>query len=218
MLHLGCTLENDNSMKTDIAMKRGRFIGKIHSIMQEFHFAKEEVLIKLLNTYTTSFYGSPLWDPLSNSCEKIYRSWNVTMRNTLNVDRTTHRYLIEPLSDSLHPKIMLISRMIGFYKSQLVSPKLSIRFLVNVAANDMTTALGRTLHYAVQECGIKDNDFQRLTPALIKKKMKYMEAPTDVQWRVDLACELRRLRDADLVLENFSYEEIEELLLFACTT
>ena len=97
--------------------------------------------------------------------------------------------------------------MIGFYKSQLVSPKLSIRFLVNVAANDMTTALGRTLHYAVQECGIKDNDFQRLTPALIKKKMKYMEAPTDVQWRVDLACELRRLRDADMVLENFNYEK-----------
>ena len=127
VLHLGCILENDNSMKTDISLKRGKFIGKIHSITQEFHFAREEVLIKLLNTYTTSFYGSPLWDPLSNSCEKIYSSWNVTMRNVLNVDRTTHRYLIEPLSNTLHPKIMLISRMIGFYKSQLESPKFCIR-------------------------------------------------------------------------------------------
>ena len=67
------------------------------------------------------------------------------MRNVLNVDRTTHRYLIEPLSNTLHPKIMLISRMIGFYKSQLESPKFCIRYLANIAADDLTTALGRTL-------------------------------------------------------------------------
>ena len=89
---------------------------------------------------------------------------------------------------------------------------------MNIAADDLTTALGRTLCYAAQECGIKDMEFHRLTPALVKRKMKYMEAEKEDRWRVDFACELRRLRDADLVLDNFNYEEIEELLLFACTT
>ena len=28
--HLGCTLESNNSMKTDIQQKRGKFIGKVH--------------------------------------------------------------------------------------------------------------------------------------------------------------------------------------------
>ena len=103
--HLGITLESDCSMKTDIALKRGTFIGKINSILQEFHFAKEEVMVKLLNIYTTSFYGSALWDPLSTECDRIYRGWNVAIRNVLNLNRMTHRYFVEPLSSCLHPKI-----------------------------------------------------------------------------------------------------------------
>ena len=136
-MHLGCMLESDNSMKSDIALKRGRFIGKINSILQEFHFAHESVLIKLLNIYSTSFYGSQLWDPLSNSCDRIYRSWNVAMRNVLNLDRKTHRYMIEPLSDCIHPKIMLLSRMVAFYKMQLDSPKFCIRYLIKLAEKDI---------------------------------------------------------------------------------
>jgi hypothetical protein len=60
VLHLGCTLESDNSMTNYVAQKRGKFIGKINSLLQEFHFASSEILMKLLNVYTTSFYGSPL--------------------------------------------------------------------------------------------------------------------------------------------------------------
>ena len=37
--HLGNILQCDNSMKIDCAMKRGRFIGKVNSLLQEFHFA-----------------------------------------------------------------------------------------------------------------------------------------------------------------------------------
>ena len=61
--HLGSVLESNNSMRADISLKRGKFVGKIHSLMQELHFASKDVLMKLVNTYTTSFYGSSLWDP-----------------------------------------------------------------------------------------------------------------------------------------------------------
>ena len=36
--HLGNILECNNSMKRDIAVKRGRFIGKLDSLAQEFHY------------------------------------------------------------------------------------------------------------------------------------------------------------------------------------
>ena len=35
--HLGNILESDNTMKLDCAVKRGQFIGKINSLLQEFH-------------------------------------------------------------------------------------------------------------------------------------------------------------------------------------
>ena len=60
VLHLGCTLDSENSMKTDLTIKRGQFIGKVNALLQEFHYASYHVLLKLLGTYTTSFYGSPL--------------------------------------------------------------------------------------------------------------------------------------------------------------
>ena len=113
----------------NIALKRGRYIGKVNSLLQEFHFASTDVLLKLLSTYTTSFYGSQLWDIYSNNCEKLYKSWNVSMRNILGIDRRSHRYLLEDLTGQVHPKVMLASRLVGFYNMQLNSKKLKMRFI-----------------------------------------------------------------------------------------
>ena len=37
--HLGHILQNDNSMNIDCNIKRGQFIGKVHSLLQEFYFS-----------------------------------------------------------------------------------------------------------------------------------------------------------------------------------
>ena len=105
--HLGNILQCDNSMKRDTAVKRGKFIGKVNSLLQEFHYTDPAVVIKLLKVYCTSFYGSSLWDIYSADVDRLYKSWNVSVRNIFNVPFTTHRYLIEPLSDCPHPKTMI---------------------------------------------------------------------------------------------------------------
>ena len=214
--HLGCTLESNNSMKSDISLKRGKFIGKVHSLMQEFHFASKDVLMKLIDTYTTSFCGSPLWDPLSADCDRIYRSWNVTIRNIFGVDRTTHRYLIEPLSKSLHPKVMLLSRLDGFYKAQLKSPKMTVRFLIKIAENDKRTVLGRTLDFLCVKCGLKATEVDKLIPHMVKSKMDYMEIPKHEQWRIPMIEEVLRIREGSGYIPGFTSTEVDEILLNIC--
>ena len=59
-LHVGNTLERSNSFVKDFCMKRGDFIGRVHSILQEFHFANPLVKMRMFSIYTTSFYGSCL--------------------------------------------------------------------------------------------------------------------------------------------------------------
>ena len=112
--HLGNMLQQDNSMKVDICQKRGKFIGKMVSLFQEFHFVDSDVLVKLTNMFNTSFYGSNLWDIFSADCEKLYRSWNVSMRQAFNLHWGTHRYLIETLSDTLHPQSVAILQVCDF--------------------------------------------------------------------------------------------------------
>ena len=99
--HLGNTLQNDNSMRIDVAIKRGASIGKVNSLLQEFHNIVPDLLIKLVNSFATSLTGSSVWDLTSKECEQLYRSWNVTVRNVFKLNRTTHRNLIEPFSDTI---------------------------------------------------------------------------------------------------------------------
>ena len=92
--HLGNILDTSNSMNVDCLPKRGRFIGKVNSLLQEFHHVDPEVMVRLLNIYTTSYYGSVLWDLYSPEVTKIYSSWNVTRRKVFKLPCATHSYLM----------------------------------------------------------------------------------------------------------------------------
>ena len=198
-------------MRTDIAKKRGKFIGKVNSLMQELHFADSETMTKLINVYTTSFYGSSLWDLQSADCERIYKSWNVKMRNILNLDR----YVIEPMSGCLNPKVMLMSRLTSFHKSLVKSPKFSLRFLARLVERDMRTGMGRTLEYLLQQRNLTSLD--DLCALVVKKHLEYAVVPEAEAWRVPLALELKDVKDGKSNLGEFSHKEIEEMLVFACS-
>ena len=47
--HLGHTIQSDNSMSIDVVQKRGCFIAKMNSILQEFHFVGPDTLVRLMN-------------------------------------------------------------------------------------------------------------------------------------------------------------------------
>ena len=72
--HLGNVLQSDNSMSIDVLQKRGKYIGKVNSLLQEFHYVEPSIMTKLINIYATSFYGSGAWDISSAECEKLYTS------------------------------------------------------------------------------------------------------------------------------------------------
>ena len=110
---------------------------------------------------------------------KLYKSWNVMVRQVLNLDRCPHRYFIEHVSSHLHPKIMLASRYIMFYKSLVNSSKLCVRFLSRLNENDKRTVLGKTLQRIMDECELSDQQsrLSLLSSSLVKRKMKYYRVP-----------------------------------------
>ena len=52
--HLGNVLQSDNSMKIDCTVKRGRFIGKMNSLLQEFSYTDPKVKLKVFSIFATS--------------------------------------------------------------------------------------------------------------------------------------------------------------------
>ena len=210
--HLGCILEEDNSMKMDISAKRGQFIRKINSLLQEFHFVSPPTLMSLVNSFATSFYGSSLWNLQSKECDRIYNPWNVMIRRALNIDYKTHRFLIELLSKQCHLKTSLLSRYVKFYKGLINNPKFTVRFLARICENDLRTVLGRTLQYIKNECHLGCLKLEKLSPQVVKSKMKFRAIPCNYEWACGLAIELLEIRDMQLDVNGFSETEINTLL------
>ena len=141
-------------MRSDILAKRAKFIGKINSLIQEFRSVDTSVLVRILEIYVTSFYGSCLWDLYSSEVNKIYSSWNVTMRNVFSLPWTSHRYFIESVSDTRHPKNMLCSRLVKFWESLQRCKKGSVRYLFSLVYNDMRTMTGRSASKIALDCQV----------------------------------------------------------------
>ena len=115
--HLGNTLETNNSMNIDCHNKKCKFIGKTHSLMQEFYFSDPDIKMHMIKVYASSFYGSSLWDLFGEKCERLYKTWNITIRTIFDVSPYTHRYLIETLSQSIHPKVFWSSRLLQIHNT-----------------------------------------------------------------------------------------------------
>ena len=188
-------------------------IGKINSLRQEFHYVEPEVFVKILNIYAASFYGSSLWDIFSPDCERLFAAWNVAIRMCFDVDRATHRYFIEEMSDSLHPKVMLCSRFVSFHQSLLKCSKFPVRYLARLHESDQRTVFGRTLAHIAHEC-----DHPLPSKTLVKKKMKYCAVPNSEVWRSSLLTDLLKAKDDISTLPGFSSTEVEEMLKFVCTS
>lgn len=173
------------------------------------------VFVKLLNIYASSFYGSNLWDLYSKEVDKIYKSWNVTIRNAFNLPWTTHRYWIETVSACPHPKTFLSSRYVKFAKSLSSCTKSSVRYLASLCQDDNRTLLGRTLGKIAFDCG---SDLLTLSPSLVLSSLAYFPVPNDQQWRIPLLFELLDVRSNSSSIENLTSDQISLLIDFICTS
>ena len=135
-----------------------------------------------------------------------------------NLDRCTHRYLIEPLSQCLHPKVMIASRFVTFYKSLITCNKFGVRFLARISERDNRTVLGNTLRQLLDKCSMTESEPDVLTAPLVKKKLSYFDMPMEEQWRVPLLQELLKIRQGNLKLGNLDNTEISFLIDYLCTS
>ena len=215
--HLGHTLQSDNSMSMDMNQKRGAFISKVSSLMQEFHYATPHVLMTLVQSYACNLYGSNTWDLFSEDCQKICRSYNVSIRNIYRLPRTTHRYLLEPLTDVPHLYVQLLSRFVTFAKSILSNDAFQVRFLASLSADNLSTVLGRSLARISNLCNY-DDDVRCLNGNMVKKKVKYMPIVDSETWRVGVIKDMKDVLNDDEQYGVISNDEAKAILEFACTS
>ena len=203
-------------MNSDTNNKRSKFIGKVHSLLQEFGFLDHNMVFDMMNIYASSFYGSNLWGLDSSSTEKIFTSWNKMVRLVWNLPNTTHRYLIEEISKKPHLKASLCQRYLVFVNSLRNSKKDCVSSLAKRVCSDQNSITKNNLNLIEKESNCID--ILSLTPSYVSSQVKYAPVPIEEIWRVSLLEELIQIRSHDFILEGFSKEEIDHLIaITACS-
>ena len=96
--------------------------------------------------------------------------------------------------------------------------KKPVRFLARLNECDLRSVLGRTLNSLMTIVGIDSGNPNDLTADVVKKRMRYSLVPEIEVWRVSLGHEILSARVGCLLVDGFSYEELDEILSYACTS
>ena len=212
--HLGTKIENKpgSILNQDMKEKRAQYIQRNNELMQEFSFANSITKIKIYAIFNSHFTGSVLWDLLGPDAEKIYNTWSTSVRKMFRLDRTTHRYFIEPISKMPHIKISFMKRFTTFTDNISRSEKISMRNMFNTIKKDCRSITGRNMRMISKYCNKLIVNVKEVS------KQYYTPVPIHELWRVKLLEELLDIRDNKDDLEDFSKEEILDFIQYLCTT
>lgn len=216
VVHLGNKISNlKKGMCLDIMQKRAIYISKNNELMQELYFAHPRTLVKVNNIYNSYFYGSTLWDLQSKEVDMILKSWNVSQRVMHRLDRKTHKYLIEPISETKHIMFHLHKRFINFINSIRSSKKLALRNLFSSLKNDCQSVTGRNLRYLL--CKYNKGRVDELNNTVVQNHA-YCAISENERWRIPLMKEIIDTRNGQIQVIGMSKDDLNEILNFAATS
>ena len=214
--HLGTRIDAANDiLSKDIVEKQARYIQCNNELVQEFAYASSYTKAYINRVFNSHAYGAILWNLYGREANMFYNTWSTSIRKMYRVDRKTHRYLIEPVSEMEHIKRSILKRYIGFTSKLSASRKNVVRNVYRIIGGDCRSTTGSNRRNIMLEC---DGD---LTSPLTRndiEKTKFQEIPSGEEWRVSIINELVKIRDGVLTPIDWNSSEIQETLTYLCTT
>ena len=199
----------------DLMEKRAIFINRNNELRQEFHYAHPHTLVKTNNIFNTSMYGCMLWDLFGKEAERLEKTWNVSQRLMLGLHRESHRYFIEPISDTKHIMTHLYKRFISFIKGVMKNKKLPLRLLCDVISNDCRSTTGGNLRRIKLRCDA--GSLKELIHHQWRNE-EYMKTSKINLWKIEAIKDLIEARHDDNVLPRFTKSEISEIMDYVSTS
>ena len=213
--HLGVHINmNINGLSEDINRKRASYIQRNNEIIQETPKTHPKLRCQINALFNTSFYGAQIWDLFNKSSESLYNTWNISIRKMFDLPYQTHRYYIEPLSERSHIKYSLLKRVITFANTLRNNKKDTVISVFLMMEKDTNSTIGKNLRKIMKLCGkryvheIRSTDIDKLTYNIVSEENK---------WTLNLVRELIDTKTGILTINEFSKEEINEMLHFTCT-
>ena len=205
--YLGNVLACDMCDAADIRVKKGEFIGAVNRLNVQFHVVPNDIRIRLLQTYCTSWYGCQTWLLNTNAVKGLNTEWKKAVRRTLNLSRMTRSKLIPLLAGNGSFQEQHERRWGSLYASMMRSENVLVEFMARRAMCNAQGVLGINRVILRYKFGVPvDNAEFRFC---------YPVSEEDVH-RCSVIKELVRARDGAVDLP-LSQCEVRALLEHVCT-
>ena len=214
--HLGITLTNNRGkiLTSDIMEKRARYIQVNNELMQEFYFSAGCTKAFINRVFNSHFYGSVLWNLYGKEATMVYNTWSVSTRRMFELDRKTHRYLLEPISGMPHIRQALISRFVNFVSKLSSSKKELLRNAYEAVRTDCRSTTGANIRNIRLECNIGLSD--QLSAECVRR-WKFQPVPPGEEWRIDVVNHILSMRNNRIDDNIMVKDELDAMLDYVCT-
>ena len=115
-----------------------------------------------------------------------------------------------------HALVMLITRYVHFIQSIRKSPKKAVQFLLEKVMTNVNSLSNKNMRFILEKT--QTDDFFKLKPAQLKKTLKFCEIPAEEKWKVDFLKEIINTKQGVLDVEDFSKDDLDEIVIFLCTS
>ena len=145
---------------------------------------------------------------------KLESTWNRSVKIMYDLPYDTHRWLIEPISESAHIKRILIQRFLNFVKQVRLSNKSITKVLLNTIMYNVRSTTGYNLRRIMLETNSMDiNELQKFNI----ENIKYHPVKDEDKWKVSVIKECINAKFGKFEIDGFSTEELDEMCGNLCS-
>ena len=217
--HLGHMLHHSGTMDHDAAIARAKFIDQSVETRQAFNFASPVEILRALQVYCSSHYGSMLWNLQGESALQYFRSWTTAVKLAWGCPRGTRTYLVQQVlaCGSTSAELDIMARYCKFFQGLRNSPSTEVAVLANIVARDKRTCTGKNVSLVMEKSGC---DIWSDSPGKVKSTLHAsgeVEVDRQDKWRVNYLRTLLEHRQEWHYLGNQDEEEkVQKLIDSLC--
>ena len=130
----------------------------------------------------------------------------------LSIPHSAHRYLIEPLSGRPHIVKSLRKRFLAFLSKIRKSKKIVLCNILMEIENDCRSTTGRN----IRNLKLLANNF--CMEKIDVETEPYHKVPADFHWRMVLVKEIIAIKSGELGLGDLTYDNLDNMLEFVCSS
>lgn len=213
--HLGNYLDCDMSEKTEIRMKRSDLVYRVNHTIATLGKCNRETIVEIFNTKCCHFYGAQAWNLSDKSITQFQTMWNRCARRILDIPYTTHCIILPGLVDRLSAIDQIYCRFNNMVQSMLKTDNIKVNFLVRKALQDSNSVVKTNLFVIAKaaECSVDELFVMSVKDVKRSLYKRYV----NIEFTVEQLKQLLAVRHGTGMLNGFTYEEVNTMILHLCT-